>query len=332
MTERGWGIEALAHAAEIGVTTVHDFLNNGTSVYRRTARRVSEALEQTSVEAILLKHEATGSDEIASATSNTHEWFVEQVVSPWITASNGLQFQICRMKHAHLDRLARGKRYELQHLSTADRERAHENLLRHPKTCEKVCPHPHVIRNLTTYPDETGTSWWVIDEWIEGQTLHDQLSDGAFTHSDCRRLMLGMAFGLAALHDEQIVRRELTPAAVLVRAKDGEAVLTEFELAKLLDGSPTVSSANWPTDPYRAPEADSDDIDLRADLYNWGRISLHLLHGELPPPDTHQSVVGHLRLPGPLSTLLVSCLEVSRRKRPNTIAPIVDALTKWKVR
>jgi len=58
-------------------------------------------------------------------------------------------------------------------------------------------------------------------------------------------LLLDVASGLQALHNSGVVFRELAPTRVLSGAKDGRAVLTDFELAKLMDGSPSVSS-EWP--------------------------------------------------------------------------------------
>ena len=55
-------------------------------------------------------------------------------------------------------------------------------------------------------------------------------------------------------------------------------VLTDFELAKLLDGNPTVAG-RWPDDEYRAPEIGEEGIDERADLYSWGRILVRAIAG-----------------------------------------------------
>ena len=63
--------------------------------------------------------------------------------------------------------------------------------------------------------------------------------------------MREIAGGLSALHRAQIVMRELAPSRVLLAKSDGRAVLTDFELAKLLAGGPTVSPGEeWPEDPY----------------------------------------------------------------------------------
>lgn len=50
-------------------------------------------------------------------------------------------------------------------------------------------------------------------------------------------------------------------------------VLTDFELAKLLDGSSSVSS-EWPEDTYRAPEVDGGWATVQSDLYSLGQVVL----------------------------------------------------------
>ena len=83
----------------------------------------------------------------------------------------------------------------------------------------------------------------VLDRFEEGTTLAERLVEGPLEGTSLKTVMTGIAVGLDALHREKIVRRELSPRFVLLRKKDLTPVLTDFELAKLLDGVPTVSPA-----------------------------------------------------------------------------------------
>ena len=100
--------------------------------------------------------------------------------------------------------------------------------------------------------------WWVIDEWIDGTGLDDLLRSGKPDGCLSRQWIKEIAESLLALHEKEVLRRELSPKTVLIDDESRSAILTEFELAKLLDGSPTVSKEEWPIDPYRAPEAASE--------------------------------------------------------------------------
>ena len=53
--------------------------------------------------------------------------------------------------------------------------------------------------------------------------------------------MKGIASGLKALHAAGVIRRELTPDFVLLNERDDRPILTDLELAKLIEGGPTVA-------------------------------------------------------------------------------------------
>jgi serine/threonine protein kinase len=141
----------------------------------------------------------------------------------------------------------------------------------------------------------------------------------------------GIAAGLLALHEAKVVRRELSPRFVTLRKKDLSPVLTDFELAKLLDGAPTVSPAGgWPDDPYLAPEVVSrGTVDGRADLYSWGRVFVRCLTGRLPEPGADADAVRASALPAAVRSVLVACLALPRSDRPASAADVLKALRKW---
>ena len=129
---------------------------------------------------------------------------------------------------------------------------------------------------------------------------------------------------------EGIIRRELSPDNIIVRASDFRCVLTEFELAKLGEQVPTVSAGDWPTDMYRAPEVVTGDIDTRADIYSWCRIATHLLVGELPAIGCELENLEHLQLPPGLERVIADGLSIFRDARPACIAEIIAAIREWR--
>jgi serine/threonine protein kinase len=135
---------------------------------------------------------------------------------------------------------------------------------------------------------------------------------------------------LQGLHEHGIVRRELNPATIVIRNSDGRAILTEFELAKLIDRGPTVSTGEWPVDPYRAGEADADDIDVRADIYSWARIAIHALAGHLPEIGSEQSTLDEIDLPSAVRECLTMSAAVFRSDRPDSIDAVVPVIEGWR--
>lgn len=321
MNHRGLSVEQLRDLADVSVGTVNNLLA-GKPVYRTTASQVANALEVTL--GVLLGESAS-----AGGAATVHEYLVSEVLTDWITASNGLRFQLCRLRHMELDRQARGKRFDLRDMTTDEQQRCRTWIKRHPNVCESLHEHPNIVRNLTAFHDPVESFYWVIDEWIDGVTLQRKLGRETFLPPVARKLLLDVAHGLHGLHEQGIVRRELNPATILIRDLDGRAVLTEFELAKLIDRGPTVSTDEWPVDPYRAGEADSDDVDVRADIYSWARIGIHVLVGELPEIGQEQSVLEQIDLPALVRNCLVSSAAVFRSKRPTSISEVTRIIEEW---
>ena len=216
-------------------------------------------------------------------------------------------------------------------MTAEERSRCRTQLLRHAEVCSRIGRHLNIISNITICEAPQKNGWWVIDEWIEGVTLSERLRQGPIEQTDALDYALQIAAGLKSLNDGNIVRRELAPQSILLEANTDRLVLTEFELAKLLDGSPTVSKADWPVDPYRAPEAGSNDVDQRADVYSWGRITIQMLCGVLPPEGDEAALLKSARLPKKIESLLTKSVAVSRRSRPNGFDDVMDILSTWKV-
>ena len=134
------------------------------------------------------------------------------------------------------------------------------------------------------------------------------------------------------MHQSGIIFRELAPARVQIADTDGRAVLTDFELAKLLDGSPTVSS-EWPEDPFRAPEIDSGHCTPQSDLYSFGRLTLATLGCDLTASlaDQYNALAG-LTAAGAskkLVKLLQQCLEPLDSRRPADMQTLLPELERW---
>lgn len=327
MREQGLTTETLAQKTELSTGAISELLNNKHPVYWSTADILRTVFRLERIDPLLRRED---SDRPTVVTKEViHEWSVEQVLTGWITASNQLQFQVCRLRHQFVRRFARGKRYELRAMSTDEQERCRSLFTRHAEVCDAIGSHPHVIRNITTCESPQKDAWWVIDEWVDGQPLSHVLRGTRLSRSSAIGLAKQIAAGLSALHQADIVRRELSPQSILLSHNESHVVLTEFELAKLLDGSPTVSHDEWPTDPYRAPEAGSSDVDFRADVYSWARLVLHLLLGQLPLEGQESAALRKQRVPPNVEKILVKSVSPSRRSRPKGFDEAVDVLCSW---
>ncbi|MBX9681654.1 MAG: protein kinase [Gemmataceae bacterium] len=259
------------------------------------------------------------------------EWEVDRRLTEWKRTLNGLQYQIVRLRHRLLpDHYARGKSYEIRHLTTGERAQIEEHLRRHAEVCRRFPKHPHIAQLVDVTDTDRSGLWWVLDEWADGTSLEKALQPGPLHPADLRRILLGVASGLASLHDAGIVCRNLSPSYILVRKDDGQAMLTDFELAKIA-GDPTVAPAGGlPETDYSALEAaGTAPVDARTDVYSWGRIFVHAAAGALPPKGKEAEALAAAKVPSEVRTLVDQAVRKARTKRPSDMKAIISALQEW---
>ena len=263
------------------------------------------------------------------ATSESHilEWEVAEYLTGWKETSNGLQYQLVRLVHRFLDdRIARGKCYELRHLSTAEREAIEGHLRRHAEVSGQIKDHSNIAKNITAA--YVKNLWWVIDEWEDGETLADRLGTD-FSEYELKFIMTGIAEALSQLHEAEIIRRELRPDSIILRASSDRPVLTDMELAKIAESGVTVSPTEWPDDPYRALEVTGNSpIDSRVDMYSWGRIFIHAATGSLCERGTETLPTGGF-IPEPVKEIVLQSVELLPKDRPEDMKLILKALKGW---
>lgn len=266
-----------------------------------------------------------------TARSPHWEWEIEQPHSLSARrAANGLITQIYVLKHRHtVGRKARGKFHLLSGLSAEEKSQKREQLQRHPAVCHRIGLHPNLTEVISSTPTEGGDGWWVIERWESDESLASKLGKQRWPESALPRLMKEIAAGLLHLHQHNVVLRELAPSRILIRT-DGSAVLTDFELAKLLDGSPTVMpNDSWPEDEYRAPEVGPGKVLPCSDIYSWGRILVHAATGELPAPGDDMELIVGSGLPKAAWVICKKSLDQLPSGRPQSIEEVLKAIARW---
>ena len=257
---------------------------------------------------------------------------------PCVTASNGLQWQVFPLFHKDLPKdKARGKLYDLRgNVPTEDRHELKKYLRRHPEVCQKIHGHeghhPNVARHRIAHKFDPDY-WWVIDEWIEGKSLNEHLEEGPLPPDRLPGVMRDILQGLQALHKAGIIRRELSPRYIYLT--DDRAVLTDFELAKLLDTNHSVSvRGQWRDDDeiYRAKEVGAGtELDVSCDLLSWAVILAHAIAGQ--KPSSHEeaaSVLGAYlsKCCKKLKPLALDCL--NRKRHKLSIEDLISVCKRWK--
>lgn len=141
--------------------------------------------------------------------------------------------------------------------------------------------HEHVVRIYDQgFGDELA---YIAMEYLSGGSLR-QLIDRGLTPRQALSLLSQAASGLGEIHSRGIVHRDIKPANLMLRDA-GVLVLTDFGVAKRLDGSPshTIHGEILGTPYYISPEqADSGEITPASDFYSLGIIFYEMLTGQRP--------------------------------------------------
>ncbi|MFO0686791.1 MAG: protein kinase [Sandaracinus sp.] len=174
---------------------------------------------------------------------------------------------------------------------------------------------PHVARthDLGTH---AGVHYLTM-ELVEGVSLGRKLEEGPFTPARAAHVAAAIARGLAAAHAASVVHRDLKPDNVLLEAKSGRVVVTDFGIARALDFERVRATGGIAGTPaYMAPEQlTGAAVDGRADLYALGVVLFEMLTGALPfEGDTPISIaVARLHhAPRDLATLRVVPAELAQ--------------------
>ncbi|HEX2143028.1 MAG TPA: serine/threonine-protein kinase [Glycomyces sp.] len=167
--------------------------------------------------------------------------------------------------------------------------------------------HPHIVNvhdfGNTDLPSGESTAYLVM-EFIEGKSLADLIAERG--RVDARELMPIIAATAEALqqaHERGIIHRDIKPGNILVRDRDGQAVLTDFGIARSgASGDLTATGSVMGTASYIAPEqAEGTGVVPASDMYSLGVVTFHGLTGHRPfsAENPIELALHHVRTPAP---------------------------------
>ncbi|ROP72488.1 serine/threonine-protein kinase [Curtobacterium sp. PhB115] len=133
--------------------------------------------------------------------------------------------------------------------------------------------------------DVDGDSYLVM-ELVPGSDLATRLREGALDPATAARVGAQVADGLAAVHAQGIVHRDVKPANVLLESDGSHVKLADFGIALLRDASRVTGTGTvMGTAAYLAPEQVlAQEITGKADVYALGLVLLECLTGTRPFP------------------------------------------------
>lgn len=168
-------------------------------------------------------------------------------------------------------------------------EEARERLEREVATLSRV-QSPYVAEIIDA--DPWGPVPFVATRYVDGPSLHDEVTDsGPFGGADLRRLAIGLAKALQAVHGAGVLHRDVKPSNVVL---DGMTpVLIDFGLARLgNDTKITRTGFLLGTPGYLAPEVlAGDEPGPAADVHSWAATVAFAGTGNAPYGSGHAMAV-----------------------------------------
>ena len=204
--------------------------------------------------------------------------------------------------------------------------------------------HPNIVR-VTDFGVHQGTPFLVMP-YMAGGSLYERMGKPIPWRESLMTLRPIME-ALAYTHKKNMVHRDIKPSNILI-TESGQPMLSDFGIVKILESEETMdltgTSMGMGTAEYMAPEqADSIEVDARADVYAMGVLLFEMVTGKKPFPaeknETPVSImIRHARdplpsvkelvptLPDDVVRLIETALEKETINRYQDMSMFLDAL------
>ena len=140
--------------------------------------------------------------------------------------------------------------------------------------------HPNIARLLDGGQTEDGRPYLVMD-YVEGTELMDFIRERQPSLAQKLELFIAICRAVEYAHRRLVVHRDLKPSNIRVD-NNGQPVLLDFGIAKLLDADARMTQTGFPamTPQYAAPEqVRGEPITVGADVYTLGLLLFEMLTG-----------------------------------------------------
>ena len=199
--------------------------------------------------------------------------------------------------------------------------------------------HPNLPR-VTDHFVVSGQGQYLVMDFIEGKDLRERIeSKGALSEGDVVPWFLEACDALAYLHGRSpypILHRDIKPGNIKV-TPDNRAILVDFGLAKVVDGSGTTTTgAKAMTPGFSPPEQyGTGSTDARTDVYSVGATMYACLTAEIPE-DSLERAMGreeltplrkrNPRITSALARAIEKALAIRPEERYQTMIEFASAL------
>ena len=215
-----------------------------------------------------------------------------------------------------------------------------ERFLREARTAARLS-HPNIVPIHRA--DEIAGHVFFVMGYVDGESLAQRIRRlGRITPRETVRVMADVAAALGYAHAHGVIHRDVKAENILLDAKTGRAMVTDFGIARLAEAAPlTATGQVLGTVYYVSPEQVSGErIDARSDIYSLGVVGFLATSGRFPFDAELASAVliAHVTksapplhtvakdVPRPLADIVDRCLSKDAAARYQNCAELSDAL------
>ncbi|WP_071189634.1 bifunctional serine/threonine-protein kinase/formylglycine-generating enzyme family protein [Trichormus sp. NMC-1] len=146
--------------------------------------------------------------------------------------------------------------------------------------------HPQIPRLLAYF--EQGASLYLVQEFIIGKTLLQEVQEQAYNETQIRQLLADLLPVLEFVHQKNVIHRDIKPENIIRQDTDNKPVLIDFGGAKQVTHTSIARQATAIYTLGYAPTEQMAGFACQAsDLYALGVTCVRLLTQELPMQDTY---------------------------------------------
>jgi serine/threonine-protein kinase len=193
--------------------------------------------------------------------------------------------------------------------------------------------HPNIVRVFDAGEDELDgrAVSYIVMEYVPGGDFEDLIDrNGPLPETMLLRIGADVASGLAHAHERGIIHRDIKPHNILLDER-GSPKLTDFGIARALDGTTSHNRSYLGTAAYASPEQlRGERVTPKSDVYSFGATLYHAAVGKQPFSGNLIEVVNQhiLKVPASpremgarigerLETLILGCLAKKPSERPD---------------
>ncbi|AHG89707.1 protein kinase [Gemmatirosa kalamazoonensis] len=177
---------------------------------------------------------------------------------------------------------------------------ARERFVREARVAARLS-HPNIVPIHAV--EETDDLAWYVMTFVDGETLGERVRRaGPLPARDAMRVTQEVAWALAHAHAHGVVHRDVKPDNVLLERGSGRALVTDFGIARAVEGTTPIDGTAIGTPAYMSPEqAAGERADTRSDLYSLGATAFYAASGRLPfeAPNALAMLARHAAAPAP---------------------------------